>query len=448
MNVINIYLVSILRLYNSLNHCEQWFRKKLISANATMLRLFAFMKIALNNLLVFMTVFLVSFSNALLIPILPKMIIELTGYSVNKASVIGGWLMFAYAAMQFCFAPLLGHLSDVFGRKRILQLSLLSLFIDYLLQGFAVSLVLLFVGRLIAGLLGANYSTAAAYFADISNGSARTKNFALIGAVFGLGFVLGPICGAAIGNYGLRLPFFISAVLMLIQYLLISMLFDESLSPHQRVGFTSKRINPFGLFVFFKRYKHITGLVLSLTLVYVTTYAILSHWPYYTMHAFKWNQLQVAYSLAYTGAFIIVSQSLLIQLLLKYYSSKKVIMNSMVAYVCSVLLLSIIVSDKYVYLILVLYCIGGISIPAIQGVLSNQVPEFVQGELQGAITGLISASYLVGPLLINYIFHYFTSSVAIFNFSGAGFALCACIMFIAIISARINLRKLNTNKQV
>jgi DHA1 family tetracycline resistance protein-like MFS transporter len=406
-----------------------------------MLRLFAAMILNPRFVLVFLCVFVVSFSNAMLVPILPKVIAELSGYSIGKASIVGGWLMFAYALMQFCFAPLLGHLSDVFGRKRILQVSLLSLCLDYLLQGFATSLLMLFLGRVIAGFWGANYATATAYLADISSNNKRSQNFALIGAAFGLGFLLGPMCGAATLVWGTRAPFFLSAACSMLGFVVVALFLNESLPPAKRIHFDKNKLNPLSVLTFINNHPHVRGLLLGIALIYVVTYAILSNWPYYSMYVFGWHEMQIGYSMAYTGMFIVVSQAFIIRVLLNYLSQKHVIYVSMLTYFLAVMLFAINKSDQNIMWILLLFSLGGMAIPAIQGAVSASIDSQSQGELQGAITALLSAGSIIGPVLINYVFDIFTSQAIAYTYSGAGFVLCAIIISIAFIATVLNLSK-------
>lgn len=377
----------------------------------------------------------------MIIPTLPKIIAGLTGYKIGKASIIGGWLVFIYAFMQFCFAPFLGHLSDVFGRKRILQISLFALCIDYILHGFASNIYFLFAGRMIAGLLGGNYATATAYFADTSNPTKRSQNFALVGSAFGLGFILGPLCGSYALTWGDRVPFYLSAVCSLLGFLLITLFLKESLPASKRAGFDVAKANPLGVFAFIQQHPHLQGLLLGISLIYVVTYAILSNWPYYTIYMFGWHEIQIGYSLALTGVFIIISQGIVLRLLLRFLSTKHVIYLSLITYLIAVMMFAINQSEQFVLWNLLLFSLGGMVIPAIQGALSTNILPHKQGELQGAITALLSAGTIIGPVIINYVFSFFTSDALLHKVSGAGFALCALVVSIALIATSLGLKK-------
>ncbi|MEK7199977.1 MAG: MFS transporter, partial [Bacteroidota bacterium] len=219
--------------------------------------------------------------------VMPRLIEQLLGVNdISKASQYGGWLTFAYAFMQFIFAPVLGNLSDKYGRRPVLLFSLLGFGIDYIFLSFAPSIGWLFVGRLIAGITGASFTTASAYIADISTAENRAQNFGMIGAAFGLGFIVGPLIGGLLGEFGPRIPFFVAASLALTNWLYGYFVLPESLDKEHRRPFEWKRANPLGSLIQLKKYPAVGGLIVSLVLVYLAAHAVQSNWRFFNIEKF------------------------------------------------------------------------------------------------------------------------------------------------------------------
>jgi DHA1 family tetracycline resistance protein-like MFS transporter len=249
----------------------------------------------------------------IIIPVIPKLIEQLIHVDVSTASKYGGWLTFAYAAMQFVCAPILGNLSDKFGRRPVLLFSLFGFGIDYLFLSFAPTIGWLFVGRAVAGITGASFTTATAYIADISTDENRAKNFGMVGAAFGLGFIIGPVIGGFLGQYGARVPFYAAAGLCLLNWLYGYFILPESLSIEHRRAFDWKRANPVGSLMHLKKYPTLGGLFISLTFIYVAAHAIQSNWNYFTMYRFNWSAKMVGISLGVVGLLIGLVQGVLIR---------------------------------------------------------------------------------------------------------------------------------------
>lgn len=262
---------------------------------------------------IFLTLLIDVIGIAIIIPVVPKLIEDLTHEGVSKASVYGGWLVFAYAVMQFLCSPILGGLSDRFGRRPILLISLLGMAVDYLFQAYAPTLAWLFVGRALAGVAGASFTTASAYIADVSEPEKRAQNFGLIGVAFGLGFVIGPIIGGYFAKYGARVPFKIAAILAFLNFLYGYFVLPESLPKNNRRKFEWKRANPIGSLLQLKKYPVIAGLIVTLTLIYLASHAVQSTWTYYTMYKFQWKEEQVGLSLGLIGILIMFVQGYLIR---------------------------------------------------------------------------------------------------------------------------------------
>jgi DHA1 family tetracycline resistance protein-like MFS transporter len=377
----------------------------------------------------------------IIIPVIPKLIKELIHGDISEAAKIGGWLTFAYAITQFVFAPLVGNLSDKFGRRPIILISLFAFSMDYLLLAFAPTITWIFIGRIIAGITGASITTASAYIADVSTPENRAKNFGMIGAAFGLGFIIGPVIGGLLGQYGSRVPFYAAAVLCLLNFLYGYFILPESLSKDNRREFSLKRANPIGAFMNLRKYPQLIGLVVSIFLLYTASHAVHSNWSYFTMYKFNWDEKMIGISLGVIGLLVGLVQGLLIRWVNPRLGNEKSIYIGMALYSIGMLLFAIATQSWMMFAFLIPYCLGGIAGPAMQSVISSQVPANEQGEIQGTLSSLMSASAIVGPPMMSTVFYYFTHKEAPFQFAGAPFVLGAFLMFLSTIIAYYSLRK-------
>ncbi len=389
---------------------------------------------------IFITVLIDVIGLGIIIPVLPKLIEELTGEGLSEAARYGGLLTFAYAAMQFIFSPILGGLSDRYGRRPILLISLLGLGFDYVFMAFAPGIAWLFVGRLLAGVCGASFTTATAYIADISTPEKRAQNFGLVGAAFGIGFIIGPLVGGLCSHWGARVPFIVAAAFSIVNFLYGYFILPESLPETSRRKFDWKRANPIGSLAHLKRYPIVSGLIISLILLYIASHAVQSNWSYFTMLKFNWDEKMVGYSLAIVGVLIAIVQGGLIRKIIPLLGQKNSIYAGLILYTIGFILFAFASTGWMMLVFLIPYCLGGICGPALQGVISSEVPANEQGELQGALTSLMSATSIVGPLIMNYLFAYFTGPAAPFYFPGAPFILGAILVVIGIFFAIGSLR--------
>ncbi len=390
-------------------------------------------KHALN--FIFLTLLIDITGLGIIIPVLPKLITELTGESLSVASEYGGWLTFAYAMMQFIFAPILGNLSDKYGRRPILLISLFGFGIDYLFLAFAPSIFWLFIGRLISGIAGASLTTAMAYIADVSSPEKRAQNFGMIGAAFGIGFIIGPVLGGVLGQYGSRIPFFAAAGLALLNFLYGYFILPESLSKENRRKFEWKNANSFATLVRLKRYPKALGLAGSLVLVYMASHAIQSVWTYYNMYKFGWNEALVGYSLGFVGLLIALVQGGLIRIIIPKLGQERSLYFGLALYSFGYLLFAFASSSWMMFAFLIPYSLGGIAGPAIQGIMTSEVPANEQGELQGTLTSLVSITSIFGPLMMTHLFAAFTGKQAYFEFPGAPFLAGAVLLLFSSIWA-------------
>jgi DHA1 family tetracycline resistance protein-like MFS transporter len=364
----------------------------------------------------------------IIIPVLPKLIEEVSHSSTSEAAIIGGWLLFSFSIMQFLVSPLLGSLSDRFGRRPILLAALFGFGVDYLVMAFAPNLTWLFAGRILAGIMGASITTAMAYIADVSTPEKRAQNFGMVGAAFGLGFIIGPVLGGVLGQFGSRVPFFAAAIFSLVNFLYGYFILPESLSKENRRKFEWKRANPVIALMRLRKYPVISGLVFSLILVYLASHAVQSNWSFYTIERLGWSTAMIGYSLGVVGICVALIQGVLIRKINPYLGPKKSVLYGMIFYGIGLLCFAFSSQTWMMMASIIPYCLGGICGPAIQGIMSSQVPADEQGELQGALTSLVSATAIAGPPLMTNTFGYFTGTHSPFYFPGAPFVLAAILV--------------------
>lgn len=390
---------------------------------------------------IFVTLLIDSIGFGIIIPVIPMLIQEMVGGNLSVAAEYGGWLTFAYSFMQFVFAPVIGNLSDQYGRRPVLLFSLFGFGIDYLFLSVAPTITWLFVGRIIAGITGASFSTASAYIADISTPEKRTQNFGMIGAAFGLGFIIGPGLGGQLAHLGARVPFIAAAALALINWLYGYFILPESLSKENRRPFDIKRANPLGSILQLKKYPAFSGLIVSLILVYISAHAVQSTWTYYNMEKFNWTPQLVGYSLTFVGIMIAIVQGGLIRIIIPKLGQHKSVYIGLILYSVGFLLFGFATQGWMMYLFMIPYAFGGIAGPSIQGIISSHIPPNEQGELQGALTSLMSATSIIGPPIMTTLFAYFTSTNAPFIFPGAPFLTGAILTFISAFMAWRSFKK-------
>ncbi|WP_018342656.1 TCR/Tet family MFS transporter [Cytophaga aurantiaca] len=391
---------------------------------------------------VFITLLIDVIGIGIIIPVTPDLIKDLTGEGLSEAAQYSGWLMFAYAIMQFFFSPILGALSDKYGRRPILLLSLLGLGFDYIFSAFAPTIGWLFVGRLLAGISGASFTTATAYIADISTPENRTQNFGLVGVAFGLGFIIGPVIGGVTGDWwGPRAPFMVAAAFTLLNVLYGYFFVPESLPKENRRTFEWKRANPIGSLLHLKKYPIVAGLVAAMFLFFIAGHAVQSNWTFFTEYKFEWDKKEVGYSLGFVGLIVAIVQGGLIRIIIPKIGQKWAVYIGLVLNAFGLLLFAFATEGWMMIAILIPYALGGIAGPALQGITSAQVPATEQGELQGALTSLMSVTSIIGPPLMNNLFSYFTGEGAPIELPGAPFLLGALMIAASVYLSVRTLRK-------
>jgi DHA1 family tetracycline resistance protein-like MFS transporter len=390
---------------------------------------------------IFVTLLIDVIGLGIIIPVMPKLISELVGGSLSDAARYGGWILFSYSFVQFICAPIVGGLSDQFGRRPILLASLLGFALDYMFLAYAPSIGWLFVGRIIAGIMGASFTTGAAYIADVSSPEKRAQNFGLIGAAFGLGFIIGPVLGGLLGEYGSRVPFLAAGGLSLVNWIYGFFILPESLKPENRRKFSWDRANPAGALKNLQRYPVISGLIVSLALLYIANHAIQSNWSYYTMEKFHWDAKIIGYSLGAMGLLGAIVQGGLIRLIIPKIGQKRGVYIGLFLYSVGFVLFAFAAETWMVFVFMIPYILGGIAGPSLQGLISTQVPANEQGELQGAMTSLMSLTSIIGPPLMSNLFYFFTKPTAPFYFPGAPMLTAAVLTLISAFLARKSLNK-------
>ena len=380
---------------------------------------------------IFITLLIDVIGLGIIIPVVPKLIEQLIDGNLSQAASYGGWLTAAYAIMQFVFSPILGGLSDQFGRRPVLLFSLFGFGLDYILTGFAPTIEWLFLGRILAGITGASFTTANAYIADISTPEKRAQNFGLVGAAFGLGFILGPAMGGYLGQYGPRVPFFVAAGLTMLNVLYGFFILPESLAPENRRPFDWRRANPVGSLMNLGRYPVILGLVASLVLIYIAGFAVQGTWTFYTMEKFKWDETTVGWSLATIGLAFAIVQGGLSRIIIPKLGPQRSVYVGLLFSALGFALFAFATQSWMMFAFMGVYALGGIAGPSVQGIISGQVPANEQGEVQGALTSLTSTTSIFGPLIMANLFSYFTATNAPIYFPGAPYLLGAILTLVS-----------------
>ncbi len=371
----------------------------------------------------------------LLIPVLPELVTRLAGGSVSSGSSYFGWFIAVYAAMQFLFAPILGALADRFGRRPVILISLLGAGLDYLVMALAPSLAWLFLGRVVSGITGANITAANAYIADVSAPEDRAKNFGLVGAVFGIGFIVGPALGGLVGSYGLRLPFILAAGLALLNGLYGFFILPESLERHNRSPFSFRTANPLGSLAGLGRYPVVAGLAFTYVCVGLAQQALQSTWVLYTNVRYGWTPLQNGLSLMLVGLLAAVVQGGLVRVLIPRLGEVRALLASLAVSAVAFALYGLSTHGWMLIAVMVVGSLGGIAGPAAQGLISRSVSAREQGAVQGSLASLMSLTGVVGPVAATYVFAAFTRPTAPLPLPGAAFFLGSVLTLVGLAAA-------------
>ncbi len=394
-------------------------------------------------LFIFITILVDVIGIGIIIPIIPDLIMELTGEGVHMAIIYGMWLTTAYAGMQFLFSPVLGEISDQYGRRPILLIALLGLSVDYMIHAWAPTITWLFIGRFLAGITGASFTVASAYIADISTKEEKAKNFGLIGAAFGLGFIIGPGIGGFFGEIDIRLPFYIAAGLTFANFLFGWFFVPESLAPENRRPINVLKMIPGVSLASLRNYKGVLLLIFAFFLANLAGQALPSTWSYYGIERYDWSPKEIGISLMVVGLLVAIVQGFLVGVIVKKLGKRNAIIFGFFLWTVGMFLFSLATEPWMLYVFLIPYALGGIAGPTVQGVISNQVSQKEQGNLQGAITGLVSITAILGQLIFSPVFYFFIRPEGSIYFPGAPYTLAAIFLLMAFLFALWAIQRMN-----
>jgi len=385
------------------------------------------------------TVLLDSVGFGLIMPVLPALLVQLTHLEVNRASVYGGGLSFVYASIQFVCAPVLGNLSDRYGRRPVLLFAIAALGLDYVVMGLAPTLGWLFLGRAIAGIAGASFTPAYAYVADVSPPERRAQSFGIVSACFGLGFIIGPALGGLLGGLGPRAPFFAAAGLSLANFVYGALVLPESLPPEKRRAFDWKRANPLGTLLRMRAHRALLGPLAALFLWMIAHQAMPATWTFYTKYRFGWTEATIGMSLALAGVMMASSQAVLLRALVPRVGERRAALWGIAIAGVGYLGYATATAGWMMFAWLPTWFFGATVMPSTNGLLSRQAPRDAQGELQGAVACLYSLASIAGPPLMTQLFARFTAPGAAVHMPGAPFLASALLVTVcfAVYSATV-----------
>ena len=390
--------------------------------------------------LVFMILFLDVIGIAIIMPVLPAYLEELTGGSVSDAALDGGWLLVVYAVMQFLFAPLLGNLSDRFGRRPILLISVLTFAIDNFICAVATSFWMLFVGRALAGFSGGSFATCSAYIADISTEENRAKNFGLIGIAFGVGFTIGPVIGGFLGEFGPRVPFFGAALVSFLNFAAAYFLLPETLDAKHRRPFEWKRANPLGALKQMRHYPGIGWVAAVMFLFWLAHSVYPAVWSFVGTYRYGWSEGQIGLSLGIYGIGAAIVMGLVLPKVVPVLGEWKTAVIGLCFSVVGLTGYAFAWEGWMVYVIIVMTVMENVADPPLRSIAAGKVPPSAQGELQGALTSLSSITTIIGPVIFTQLFGYFTKPDAPVTFAGAPYLMAAFFILVAAVVFFIKVR--------
>lgn len=365
-------------------------------------------------------------------PVLPQLVAETTGSTFTEAAKLNGLLFAIYALMHFLFAPIMGGLSDRFGRRPVLLLSLLGLGIDYIFLALAPTYFWMIVGRSISGIFGSSFTSAIAYVADLTEPKSRAANFGLIGAAFGFGFIIGPAIGGLVSSFGLRTPFYLAACLSLVNVVYGYLVLKESLSLENRRKFNLRRANPLGSIMLLRQKPSFLLLFTAYFFFSIAYVSVQSTWNIYTIQKFNWTPSTIGWSLAAVGVAIATVQGGLIGYFSPKWGAKKSVIIGILFSIVGLVGFSIAPSGWTMFMFMIPFAIGGFVEPSIKATLSENTVPSEQGEIQGAFASLLSLAQIISPLLMTGVYYYTVNSIKS-PFYGSPYLLASAILVFTII---------------
>ncbi|WP_016744938.1 TCR/Tet family MFS transporter [Rhizorhabdus wittichii] len=376
----------------------------------------------------------------IVIPVLPRLVMEVGQLDLPAAIRVGGWLSVVYALMQFLCGPLAGNLGDRFGRRPVLLLSLAGLAVDYVLMGFAHTLALLFLGRLIAGVFGASFSPATAALADITAPEDRAKRFGLVGAAFGIGFILGPALGGVLGEFGHRMPFYAAAICSALNFTFGFFFFPETLPPEKRRPFSFARANPVGALLQARKMRGVLGLSGILLLWNIASMVYPATWSFFAIAQYGWSNGMIGLSLALAGISMAVVQATVLGRVIKRFRERRTAMIGVAVAAFGYLGYALVPYAWFGMIVIVITALQALAQPSITALMSQRAPADAQGEMQGFIGSLNAVGAIAAPLLLNPALAWFTGPDAPVHFPGAAFVIASAFAFAALLSLAMTRR--------
>ena len=381
---------------------------------------------------IFITVFLDMVGIGLIWPVMPRLIEDVSGSDLAGASAWNGWLFVAYGLTQFLFGPAIGNLSDAYGRRPVLLLSVFGLAVDYMLMALAPSLLWLFIGRLVAGVCGASYTTANAYLADITKPEERAKVFGMMGAAFGLGFIIGPAIGGLLGEFGPRVPFMVAAGLSILNFIYGYFVLPETLPPEKRRPFSLARSNPIGTLKVFASYRGVVPLGIVMAGYFLATSVYPAIWSFWGIARFDWSEATIGLTLAAFGLVMAISQGLLTGPTVKYFGEWNTVVLALLSSLAASLGYGLAPNLTVIILLFLVHAPEGFAQPALTALMSREAPDNAQGELQGGIASLQNIAMLAGTLFYALAFGWFMQPNPIAVTPSAGYFICAALLVITL----------------
>lgn len=393
------------------------------------------------HLFVLASVLIDSIGFGIIIPVVPGLILEVSGAPLAEATRIGGFLLLVFALLQFFCGPVVGNLSDRFGRRPVLLLSMLCFGLDYLAMALAPSLAWLFVGRAVAGVAGAIFGPANAFLADVTPPEKRAQAFGMMGAAFGFGFIIGPAIGGALGQWGTRAPFFAAATLALVNLVYGFFVLPESLPADRRRPFELKRANPLGTLLTLRRYPGVLGVAAALLIWQIAHQVYPSTWAFFSIAKFGWSPAAIGASLAFAGVFMALTQALLVGKIVSRFGERRAAYLGIGSGVLTFTAYAFAQEPWQIYVLMVFAALQGLTYPSINAILSRRLAKEEQGELQGGVASLYSLSTIAGPLLMTQALARFTEKGSTIYFPGAAFLLAGALALVALLAFTASLHQ-------
>lgn len=379
----------------------------------------------------------------IIMPVMPALLEELTGKPAEEAVLQGVMLAATFAVANFFAMPILGGLSDCYGRRPVLLASIAMLSVDLIIMGIAPTLAFLFVGRFLGGMFSATYSVANAYIADVTEPEERGRAFGMVGAAFGIGFIMGPVIGGILGDMNTRLPFFVAAGVAALNFAYGVFVLPESLPAQDRRPFSLARANPFGAIKHFRKLPKVGLFILAIGLYQIAHAVYPATWNYHGAIRYGWSPAEIGWSLGAVGLGTAISQALLTGYLIKRLGAMKAAFCGLAVNVLALLLFSLAFNPWMAYAVIIFSAIGGIAMPAINTITSTLTPRNEQGELQGAQASIMALTLIFSPLMMGGTLTMFSARDAdyfIAYFPGAAFLLAAVFVLLAFIPFMIGVR--------